>query len=94
MAAIGRLTAHNLGLGVVAYDPNRHYDQTKNRFFGLIHAWTAAKAVGDNIASEFWTRKRRKKRWALLRKRRSRLARRACRRILKFFRFESELPRP
>lgn len=35
MAAIGRLTAHNLGLGVVAYDPNHHYDQTKNRFFGL-----------------------------------------------------------
>ncbi|WP_296714360.1 TolC family outer membrane protein [Rhodoblastus sp.] len=35
MAAIGRLTARNLGLGVVAYDPNHHYDQTKNRFFGL-----------------------------------------------------------
>ena len=35
MAAIGRLTAANLGLGVSAYDPNHHYDQTKNRFFGL-----------------------------------------------------------
>jgi outer membrane protein len=35
MAAIGRLTAENLGLGVSAYDPNQHYDQTKNRFFGL-----------------------------------------------------------
>jgi outer membrane protein len=35
MAAIGRLTARNLGLGVMAYDPSQHYDQTKNRFFGL-----------------------------------------------------------
>ncbi|WP_374546760.1 TolC family outer membrane protein [Rhodoblastus sp.] len=35
MAAIGRLTAANLGLGVMAYDPNHHYDATKNRFFGL-----------------------------------------------------------
>ncbi len=35
MAAIGRLTANNLGLGVVAYNPNQHYQATKNRFFGL-----------------------------------------------------------
>jgi outer membrane protein len=35
MAAIGRLTAANLGLGVSAYDPNHHYDATKNRFIGL-----------------------------------------------------------
>jgi outer membrane protein len=33
--AIGKLSALNLGLGVVDYDPNRHYDQTKNRFFGI-----------------------------------------------------------
>ena len=34
MAAIGRLSAENLGLGVVAYDPSIHYDQVKNKFFG------------------------------------------------------------
>jgi outer membrane protein len=33
--AIGRLSAEDLGLGVVAYQPGLHYDQTKNRFFGL-----------------------------------------------------------
>ncbi len=35
MAAIGRLTAQGLGLGVVAYQPSVHYNQTKNRFIGL-----------------------------------------------------------
>ncbi len=35
MGAIGRLSAHDLGLGVVAYEPGIHYDQTKNRFFGV-----------------------------------------------------------
>ncbi|HUO55363.1 MAG TPA: TolC family protein, partial [Rhodoblastus sp.] len=35
MAAIGRLTAHDLGLGVVAYDPNQHFELTRNRFFGI-----------------------------------------------------------
>jgi outer membrane protein len=35
MSAIGRLSAQNLGLGVVEYDPRRHYQQTKNRFFGI-----------------------------------------------------------
>ena len=35
MAAIGRLSAQNLGLGVVEYDPSQHYQQTKNRFFGV-----------------------------------------------------------
>ncbi|WP_298356775.1 TolC family outer membrane protein [Rhodoblastus sp.] len=35
MGAIGRLSAPNLGLGVVEYDPRRHYQQTKNRFFGI-----------------------------------------------------------
>ena len=34
MAAVGRLSAENLGLGVVAYDPSIHYDQVKNKFFG------------------------------------------------------------
>jgi outer membrane protein len=35
MAAEGRLTAEGLGLGVVAYNPDIHYNQTKNRFIGL-----------------------------------------------------------
>jgi outer membrane protein len=35
MAAEGRLTADGLGLGVVAYNPDIHYEQTKNRFIGL-----------------------------------------------------------
>jgi outer membrane protein len=35
MAAIGLLSAQSLGLGVSAYDPNWHYDATKNRFIGL-----------------------------------------------------------
>ncbi|MGO9392126.1 TolC family outer membrane protein [Rhodoblastus sp.] len=35
MAAEGRLTAEGLGLGVVAYNPDIHYQQTKNRFIGL-----------------------------------------------------------
>ncbi|MGO8739084.1 TolC family outer membrane protein [Rhodoblastus sp.] len=35
MAAIGRLSAQNLGLGVVEYNPSQHYQQTKNRFFGI-----------------------------------------------------------
>ena len=34
-AAEGRLTAEGLGLGVIAYDPNIHFEQTKNRFIGL-----------------------------------------------------------
>jgi outer membrane protein len=34
-AAMGLLSAEGLGLGVSAYDPNWHYDATKNRFFGL-----------------------------------------------------------
>ncbi len=35
MANEGRLTAEGLGLGVVAYNPDIHYEQTKNRFIGL-----------------------------------------------------------
>ncbi len=35
MAAIGRLSAQDLGLGVVEYNPSQHYQQTKNRFFGV-----------------------------------------------------------
>jgi outer membrane protein len=35
MGAIGRLSAEGLGLGVMAYDPNVHFDVTKNRFIGL-----------------------------------------------------------
>jgi len=34
MANSGLLSAASLGLGVVAYDPNIHYDQVKNKFFG------------------------------------------------------------
>jgi outer membrane protein len=35
MSAIGRLYASSLGLGVVEYNPSQHYQQTKNRFFGI-----------------------------------------------------------
>ncbi len=35
MGSIGRLSAQSLGLGVVEYDPRQHYQQTKNRFFGI-----------------------------------------------------------
>jgi outer membrane protein len=35
MAAIGRLSAESLGLGVSAYDPNVHYAATKNRLIGV-----------------------------------------------------------
>jgi len=35
MAAIGELSAHGLGLDVAAYNPSVHYNQEKNRFFGL-----------------------------------------------------------
>ena len=35
MAAVGRLTADNLGLGVVQYDPRIHYDAVKDKWFGL-----------------------------------------------------------
>ncbi len=35
MAAIGELSAHSLGLDVAAYNPSVHYNQEKNRFFGL-----------------------------------------------------------
>ncbi len=35
MAAIGRLTAANLNLTVVAYDPTVHFDQVKDKWFGL-----------------------------------------------------------
>ncbi len=35
LGAMGRLSAQNLGLGVVEYNPSQHYQQTKNRFFGI-----------------------------------------------------------
>jgi outer membrane protein len=35
MAAIGELSAQSLGLGVIEYNPSRHYQATKNRFFGI-----------------------------------------------------------
>lgn len=35
MAAIGELSARNLGLGVIEYSPRQHYQATKNRFFGI-----------------------------------------------------------
>ena len=33
-AAIGRLTAENLGLDVILYDPTIHFDQVKGKWFG------------------------------------------------------------
>ncbi|GHF25882.1 type I secretion protein TolC [Kordiimonas sediminis] len=35
LSAIGRLTAKDLELGVTVYDPEEHYDDVKNQFFGL-----------------------------------------------------------
>jgi outer membrane protein len=35
LAAIGRLSAATLGLQVVAYDPTVHFDQVKDKWFGL-----------------------------------------------------------
>ncbi len=35
MAAIGRLSAHNLNLAVAAYDPTVHFDQVKDKWIGL-----------------------------------------------------------
>jgi len=35
MAAIGRLTASNLNLNVIEYDPTIHFDQVKNKWIGL-----------------------------------------------------------
>ena len=35
MAATGRLTAANLGLAVIEYDPTVHFDQVKDKWIGL-----------------------------------------------------------
>ncbi len=35
MAATGRLSAGNLGIGMASYDASVHYDKVKNKFFGL-----------------------------------------------------------
>lgn len=35
LAAMGRLTAATLGLNVMRYDPTVHYDQVKNKWFGV-----------------------------------------------------------
>lgn len=35
IAAVGGMTASNLGLSVAAYDPLENYDATRNRWFGL-----------------------------------------------------------
>ena len=35
LAAVGRLSAATLGLQVVAYDPTVHFDQVKDKWFGL-----------------------------------------------------------
>jgi outer membrane protein len=35
MAAIGRLSAANLNLNVVQYDPTVHFDQVKDKWIGL-----------------------------------------------------------
>ena len=34
-AATGRLTAPNLGLAVIEYDPTVHFDQVKDKWIGL-----------------------------------------------------------
>ena len=34
LAAVGRLTATNLALNVGVYDPTKHYDDVRNKFFG------------------------------------------------------------
>jgi len=33
-AAIGKLTAENLGLDVILYDPTVHFDQVKGKWWG------------------------------------------------------------
>ena len=35
LAAIGRLSARDLQLDVTPYDPNRHYEQIKDKWFGV-----------------------------------------------------------
>jgi outer membrane protein len=35
LGAVGRLSATVLGLNVNAYDPTIHYDQVKNKWWGL-----------------------------------------------------------
>jgi outer membrane protein len=35
MAAIGRLSAGNLRLAVTVYDPTIHFDQVKDKWFGV-----------------------------------------------------------
>jgi outer membrane protein len=35
MAAVGRLSAANLNLAVAQYDPTIHFDQVKDKWFGL-----------------------------------------------------------
>ena len=35
LAAVGRLSIENLGIAVAAYDPRVHFDQVKNKWFGL-----------------------------------------------------------
>jgi outer membrane protein len=35
MASIGRLTAANLNLNIIEYDPTLHYDAVKNKWFGV-----------------------------------------------------------
>jgi outer membrane protein len=34
LSAIGRLTARDLGLGVTRYDPRKHYNEVRGKFFG------------------------------------------------------------
>ncbi len=34
-AAVGRLTAANLGLPAQIYDPTRHYDEVRDKFWGI-----------------------------------------------------------
>jgi outer membrane protein len=35
LSAIGRLSTRNLGIAVAEYDPRVHFDQVKNKWFGV-----------------------------------------------------------
>ena len=35
LAALGRLSAQDLGLGVALYDPTEHFDDVKDKWFGV-----------------------------------------------------------
>jgi outer membrane protein len=35
LSAVGRLSTASLGIGLVEYDPKVHFDQVKDKWFGL-----------------------------------------------------------